>query len=392
MLTAMNYIPSSPLIRSVAKWFLVALVIGVVVYRVKLRPVPVEAFKVVPAPITAQVMGTGTLEARVKTTISARIQERLAEVLVDQNDPVHTGQLLAQLDEGELKQQVEIAGAALAAARATIDRIKADEARAEAVLKQARLDHERVSELLATQVSAQADFDKTMEQLRVAEADLKRSQAANQETELQKITAEKNLQYHQERLSYARIISPYNGLVVRRDRDPGGVVVPGGSILQIISTNEIWVSAWVDETAIAQLAPGQSAQVIFRSEPTCTYPGEVARLGRETDRETREILVDVHVSKLPRNWTVGQRAEVFVATRQKPSALVVSSPFVQWRQGKPGLFVNDRGKARWRNVQLGLRGREAIEITQGVSAGEMVVKPVSDQKQQLNEGQRIRVL
>lgn len=287
---------------------------------------------------------------------------------------------------------MELAEAALAATHASIDRIKADEARAEAVLKQARLDHERVDELLATKVSAQADYDKTTEQLRVAEADLKRAQVANHEAEQQKITAEKSLLYYKERLGYARMVSPYDGLVVRRDRDPGGVVVPGGSILQIISTNEIWVSAWIDETAIAGLAPSQPAQVLFRSEPTSPYPGEVARLGRETDRETREILVDVHVKELPRNWTVGQRAEVFIETSRHPSTLVVPSRFVQWRQGKPGLFVDQKGKTRWKPAQLGLRGRESVEITQGVMAGQVVVKPVAGKKQELTEGRRIRVL
>jgi multidrug efflux pump subunit AcrA (membrane-fusion protein) len=60
-----------------------------------------------------EVMGTGTLEARVKTTVSARIQERLAEVLVDQGDKVKAGQLLARLDDAEIKQQVAIAEATL---------------------------------------------------------------------------------------------------------------------------------------------------------------------------------------------------------------------------------------------------------------------------------------
>ena len=67
--------------------------------------------------------------------------------------------------------------------------------------KQARLDYKRVSDLLTNQISSQADFDKAVEQVHVAEADVKRSQAAIGEAESQVVTAEKNLAYQKERLS-----------------------------------------------------------------------------------------------------------------------------------------------------------------------------------------------
>jgi HlyD family secretion protein len=109
------------LLPTAAKWLLVAAVVAFAVYRIKFAPVPVLAYEVKPGSIIAEVMGTGTLEARIKTTISPRIQERLAEVLVDQNDVVKTGQLLARLDDGELKMQVEVAEAARVAARASLE-------------------------------------------------------------------------------------------------------------------------------------------------------------------------------------------------------------------------------------------------------------------------------
>jgi HlyD family secretion protein len=287
--------------------------------------------------------------------------------------------------------QVEVAEAARLAARATLERVRTDEARALAVAKQARLEHERASGLLANRISSTADFDKAVEQLKVAEADMKRSQAAIVEAKSQVMTAEKNLAYQKERLSYTKIVSPYDGLVVRRDRDPGGVVVPGGSLLQLISTNEIWISAWVDETAMTGLLTGQPARVVFRSEPGVSYPGEVARLGRETDRETREFLVDVRVKHLPKTWTVGQRAEVFIETGRKSDALVVPQRFVQRREGQPGVFVNEQGKAKWHAVTLGLSGRETVEIMQGVSAGEQVVAPREAKQPPLADGVRISV-
>jgi HlyD family secretion protein len=381
--------PFFGVLRKSAMWLLLAVVVAFAIYRVIFAPVHVLVHEVKNGPIIAEVMGTGTLEARIKTTISPQIQERLAEVLVDQNDPVKAGQLLARLDDGELKGQVEVAEATVAAAKSTAERVLADEARAQAVEVQAQQDHKRVSELVSTKVSSQSEFDKAIELLRVAEADLQRARAATVEARQQIITAEKNLAYQQERLSFTRILSPYDGLVTRRDRDAGGVVVPGSSILQIISTNEIWVSAWVDETASAGLATGQTARVVFRSESEKNHPGAVKRLGRETDRETREFLVDVAVNNLPANWTVGQRAEVFIETGRKTDALVVPQQFIQWRAGKPGVFVPEKGHAAWRDVSLGLRGSETVEITRGLSAGEKVVALLDSRQTSLKPGQKV---
>lgn len=377
-------------LRKSAKWLLLAAIVVVVIYRAKFAPVPVEAFEVKPGVVVSEVMGTGTLEARVKTTISPRIQERLAEVLVDQNDFVKAGQLLARLDDGELKRQVEVAVASLAAAKATAERVRVDEARARAIEQQAQQDHRRVSELLATKVSSTAEMDKAVEQLRVAEADLQRARAATVEAGQQVITAERNLDYQRERLAFSELRSPYDGLITKRDRDPGGVVVPGSSTLQLISTNELWVSAWVDETASARLALGQTARVLFRSEAEGNYIGEVARLGRETDPETREFLVDVRVRELPPNWTIGQRAEVFIETGRKSDALAVPQACLQWRDGKPAVLVAEHGKAWWRDVTLGLRGRDSVEVAQGLVVGERVVQPRSLEQPPIKPGQRIK--
>ncbi len=385
----MNAPHLSATLRQSAQWLVLVVIAAAGVYRVKFAAVPVEAVEVKPGIVAGEVMGTGTLEARVKTTISPRLQERLAEVLVDQNDFVKAGQLLARLDDGELKRLVEVAAASLASAKATAERVRVDEARAQAVEQQGRQEHKRVSQLLETQVSSQAELDKAVEQLRVAEADLKRARAATVEAEHQVITAEKNLAYQTERFSFTRIVSPYDGLIIRRDRDSGGVVVPGSSLLQIVSTKELWVAAWVDETAATALATGQNARVVFRSEPERNYPSEVVRLGRETDRETREFLVDVRVRELPRNWTIGQRAEVFIETGRKSDVLALPQRLLQWRQAKPGVFAATSGRVAWHDVALGLRGAETVEITDGLLAGEKVVVPANPQQPPLKPGQRV---
>ena len=140
--------------RKYIKWLVLASIVGLVVVRFKLASRPVQMHTVAPGDVVAETMGTGTLEARVKTTISPRLQERLAEVLVDQNDAVKAGQLLARLDDGELKRQVEVAEAAFAGAKATAERVRIDESRAEAVEQQARADHQRIADLVRTGVSS----------------------------------------------------------------------------------------------------------------------------------------------------------------------------------------------------------------------------------------------
>lgn len=258
------------------------------------------------------VLGTGTLEARVKTQVSARIQERLVEVLVDQGDTVKKGQLLAKLDDAELRQQAAIAQASFAAAKQTAQRVEADLARSQAVLEQARKDAKRLAGLLASNAVSQTDSDKAAEALKVAEADLKRSNAAIAEAQGLVLVAEKTMLHRQEQLAFTQITAPYDGLIIRRDREPGEMLVPGATLMELISLDELWIRAWVDETEMPRLAKGQKARVVFRSEPQKNYPGVVSRLGREMDRETREFIVDVRVEQLPVNWAVGQRAEVYI--------------------------------------------------------------------------------
>jgi RND family efflux transporter MFP subunit len=378
-----------PSLRSLLIWLVVAALIGLAVYKLKFAPVPVVAYTIERGQLVAEVMGTGTLEARVKTTISARIQERLAEVLVDQGDSVKAGQLLARLDDAESRQQVAIAEATLSAAKQSANRVRTDLARSEAVLALARLDHSRQTRLVVGRATSQSDVEKSAEGLHVAEADLRRAHASIAEAEGQIAVAVKNLLVRNEQFAFTEIHSPYDGLIIRRDRDPGDMLVPGASLMQLISLDELWVSAWVDETVMPALATGQAARIVFRSEPGRGYPGVVARLGREMDRETREFLVDVRVSQMPTNWTIGQRAEVFIETGRQADVVLLPSAFLAWKTTRAGVFVKVDNRTQWRELTLGLRGTDHVAVTQGLSVGEQVVRMPDGHQTTLTAGERI---
>ena len=368
-----------------------ALVLGAVagaIYWLKFAPLRVTAYRVERGDIVAQVMGTGTLEARVKATISPKISGRIKEILADMGDRVAAKQPLVRMDDDGLRQQVEIAQASLSASRAAVDRVVADKARAIAIEKQARQAHARVEQMVRTESATQTELDKAVEALHVAEAELARADAAILEARKRLIAAENTLKYHRARLADTEIAAPFDGLVVQRQRDPGDVVVPGSSILTLISTQELWVSAWVDETEMATLQVGQPAQVVFRSEPQHPHPGKVARLGREVDRETREFVVDVRVLELPQNWAVGQRSEVYIEAGRKSSVILLPAHHVEWREGAPGVWTNVDGRALWRQLGLGLRGRDVVEVVEGLKPQDVVVS-TTDRKATLSDGRRI---
>lgn len=365
------------LLFAILKFSAVAAVIGGGVYWFRFKPVPVISHEVVRGLVADEVMGTGTLEARVSATVSPKISGRVEALLADQGDTVSAGDELVRLDSSELEQQVEIARANVEAARAAIARLTADKDRAQVVLTQAEKNFKRVEQLAERVATSQGEVDQAAEALGVAVADVSRAEAGINEGQKGLISAEKNLQYQQARLSDTIIVAPFDGVVVKRNREPGDIVVPGSSIMTLISTTEMWISAWVDETQMSKLEPGQAARVVFRSQPQQAFPAEVARLGREADRETREFIVDVRVLELPTNWAVGQRAEAFISIAEPREAPLVPKSFLVRRNGENGVFINDDGAATWRPVTLGIDGSDAIGIAEGVEAGDEIVKPAS---------------
>jgi RND family efflux transporter MFP subunit len=355
------------------KWILIAILVMAGFYWLRIRPIPVRGYQVAQGVIVAEVMGTGTLEAKVQTIVSTKIPGRILDMRVDQGDQVRAGQTLLRLDDSEFRQQVEIARSALDAAKATVERMQADAVRSQAILEQSRIEYRRRESLFTSKSIAANEIDKRKEELKVAEADLEKTKAAVVESRKNLVVAQNTVDYQLARLGDTLIAAPFEGLIIRRDRDPGDVVVPGTSIFLLISTQSLWVRTWIDETEMQRVTEGQRARVVFRAEPETSYIGKVARLGRETDRETREFLVDVEIERLPRNWSVGQRADVFIETAHKDGVTIVPSQLIVRNQGEIGVIKNHDGRAVWQPVKVGLRGHAQVEIVAGLSSGDIVV-------------------
>jgi len=340
----------------------------------QVRPIPVTVSLVGRAVVVAEVMGTGTLEARVSTTVGSKVSGRIEKILADQGDRVKAGQVLLRLDDVELRRQVDVARADQAAAAAAVTRQQADKLKAEVVLKAARREQLRLIDLVKKKLVSSAEADKAQDAVRFAEAGLGAAQAAVLEAERRKIASARGLEYQQARLAETVIRAPFAGLITRRHREPGDVMVSGSPVLSLIATDELWISAWVDETEMARLVVGQGARVLFRSEPKHAFGGSVARLGREVDRETREFIAEVKVSQRPKNWAVGQRAEVFIEVQRSKETISLPARLIRRKGADSGVFVLEDGRARWRKVELGIRGRGAVEVSSGLQPGEKVLE------------------
>ncbi len=375
------------LLRKTSKWILLLIIVGVILYAVKFRPVPVMTAAVTTGAIVGEVMGTGTLEAHYQSSVSSKISGLLVELPVDQNDRVTKGQRLARLDDSDFRWEVTTQEAVVQAEEAAVERAKADLVKSTAIFDQTKRDYDRYMGLRATNSISQEAMDKNAQNLAVADADVSRATAAIAEAERRLMAAKERLRFQQARLGDTVITAPFDGLIIRRDREIGDVVVPGASIFQLLSSREMWVSAWVDESAMSAVATGQPARVVFRSQPAVEYTGKVVRLGREVDRETREFRVDVGVTELPENWAVGQRAEVYIRTASKPAAVLISSKAITWRRGKAGVFVMHNSRALWRPITLGLHGRGQTEVTKGVSPDETLI--VGPDLNALKDNQRV---
>ena len=160
--------------RSIKIAILIA-IIGGVVYWARFRPASVIGHEASRGSIVAEVMGTGTLEARIKVTISPKISGRINQVLVDQGDRVTAGQLLVLLDDVELTQQVAIAEADVETKQVAITRLEADIKRAAAVLGQARTNFQRLSDLIQQNAISRDELDKSTEAQAIAESEASRA-------------------------------------------------------------------------------------------------------------------------------------------------------------------------------------------------------------------------
>ncbi|WAC26525.1 efflux RND transporter periplasmic adaptor subunit [Ancylobacter sp. SL191] len=324
--------------------------------------------------LDVELRGPGTLSALTEASVGSRIQARIEELAVDRNDVVAKGETLARLAFDDLSGEVDAAEASAHAAERGVGAAQAERDRALATLEQARATHERQVALLAKGVSSAAGLEDALAARRQAEADIARAGRAIEQAEAEHDAAKARIAVARVQLDDSVLRAPISGVVVSRTRHVGEVLAPGSELLHLVDPESLVLTARLDESAISAVRSGQAAEITFtRAEDTIR--GHVLRLGREVDRETREFEIDIALDTVPANWALGQRAMARIILERRGPLLTVPTSYLVWRDGRPGVWIASRGRARWREVTLGEAGARRVEIRRGLDAGQEILKP-----------------
>lgn len=258
-----------------------------------------------PAP-AAGLRLTGHIEAT-ETHLGFKVPGIIAAIHFEEGQEVQAGQLVAELDDRDLRQELAAAEARLAAARANLARLEAgyrpQEVReAQAAVAQAQADYDdkvreyrRFQALFERRVVAAQTRDRAEAAFRMAQEALNRAKerfdllrAGFRKEDIEQARAEARQAEAQwdlakTRLSYARITAPVTGIVLSRPAEPGQVAQVGATVLTLGDLDHLWFEGWLPETQLGRVRYGQKAQVTTDSYPGKIYPGWVSYIASKAE-------------------------------------------------------------------------------------------------------------
>jgi len=268
--------------------------------------------------LTVTVTANGTLQPTQLVAVGSELSGTVSRVLVDVNERVRKGQVLAELDTARLADQVARSQAAVSAAEAQVRQVRAtlDEARATL----ARL--EDVLRRSGGEVPSRQELDAARAAVARAEANLASAQAGVEE-------ARAALRSEQTNLRKASIRSPIDGVVLARSVEPGTAVAASLQAVTLFSLAEdltkMTLQVNIDEADVGQVKAGQRATFTVSAWPNRRYPATISRLryGSTTKDNVVTYLADLEVPNADLSLRPGMTATAVVTTVERQDALLL---------------------------------------------------------------------
>jgi HlyD family secretion protein len=257
-------------------------------------------------------MISGNIEAH-ESIVAFKVQGRLDELLVEEGQYVHKGDLIARLDREDYVQQTRVDEATVGSREAELDlalagsRIQEIKAAEQAVLDaQADLELKKI-EFHRNQALYERDAV-SAEARDTADTNLKRAQATYERnnqtynellegTRKEQIainranvhTSRQNLDLSRVRLAYTSLYAPKTGVVTVRQAELGEVMLPGTPVVTIADIDHLWLRGYIGETDLGRVRWGQSATVKTDTFPGKTYKGRVSFISSEAEFTPKSV-------------------------------------------------------------------------------------------------------
>jgi len=327
-----------------------------------------------------EVQSTGTVNVDVLATIGAKIPGRIQYVLVDEGDVVHSGQVVATLEDTDIREVLDRSEARLQearlteqAARATEQSTRAGALSAEAVAQsrgatkyQVGRAWEREKHLVATGAVSQEEADQYEErdrtagsalhaaeaELGAAKAQIEAAGAKTQAAHSEIAAADAEVRLQRFNLSQTRVFTYVNGIVTDRPKRAGDAIVPGETVLTVADPKVTLVEAYVDQHFAGDIKAGQAATVILRGRADRQIAGRVYRVRPQADPAAEEMTVEIVFPLPPAELQIGQWADAYVQVSRQLNALVVpKSAVTTMGDGRYVLVMDANKKTRRVDVQ-----------------------------------------
>jgi RND family efflux transporter MFP subunit len=352
---------------------------------VKARVVPVEVRQ------TARIVeSVGTLFPYEEVTVSSEVEGRVDRVLADVGDPVRAGQPLVSVSPVELELALQQERAALEQVRSHLglgagkedlrDPGEAAEVkRAAADMKDAEQKYLRAKSLLDQGLIPQGTFDEAEARYSSAKAAYDLAVQGVQTLRAQLAQRRSAVAVAHKKRADAVIRAPFAGQVKERAVTAGQYLKVQSPVMVIVDIDPLRVRLKVPEKMAGWIAVGQPVTVSVEAYGNRTFSGTLTRISPSVDPQTRafdvEALLDNHDGLLK----PGFFAKSQIASRQIVTMLVIPAEAVRYAYGVYKVFTVDGGTLKERDVKVGDRAEESVEIVEGLKERERVAIPLPGQ-------------
>ncbi|GAB4409234.1 MAG: efflux RND transporter periplasmic adaptor subunit [Thermodesulfovibrionales bacterium] len=383
-------------------WFVTAIFLAIITIIILRKTftyinVRVEPVRRQTLTITVTATSTGTIKSDNEAKITAKRTGRVTGLLFDEGDIVKAGAVVAELDKEEAYYNMKMAEAALQKAEsiysnlnASYDSFRVDVERnidkARATLSEVGSRRKRFMDLHENGYVTEMDVEAVQKEYDIAKANLSSAIASKgllkakaDEIKAQEAAvreARNNLSLAHLNYEYSLVKSPISGVITSRPVKLGEGVAKGGVIATVVSTESMYVEAFIDEADVAKVRVGQRVNITMDAYPQRVFAGEVYRISPVVlggKQETRTFEVRVRFKEDGAVIKPGMSADIEIIVESIENVLIVPSQAVIERDGKRYVYIIKDSKAQLVNVETGRFNWNFTEIRSGIKEGEEII-------------------